>query len=282
MELIRLNRHDDVLRRSFNALTEQTFGFTFENWYRLGYWREDYRPYVMVENGEVVANVSVNHTNFSLAGEEVPLIQLGTVMTHPDYRGQGLIRRIMEEIEADYAGKVAGMYLFANDEVLDFYPKFGFCRGEERRYTRSGNESGKRNVEQRSMSDASNRAAFEKAMKHPAGAFPMVGNEGLVFFYTTSFMSECVWYAPTLDAWAVAELEGDMLMLHAVYGATTEEMIAAFGSDVSRVQLGYAPEQTAGYEVTLLAEEDCTFFVKGDFFASFQRLQLRIPVLSHA
>jgi len=231
MELIKNYRDNDALRRSFNTLTEKTFGFHFEDWYRLGYWREDYIPYSMVENGEVVANVSVNITNFSFRGRLVPLLQLGTVMTAEKWRGRGLIRRLMAEIEKDFVGKTEGMYLFANDTVLDFYPKFGFRKAQEWICAKPIVTTAPCTVERRSMKDAENRAAFEKALKGRTGAFSMVGNEGLTFFYASSFMSECVWYAPALDAWAVAEAEGENLLLHEVYGAGTEEMIAAFGGE---------------------------------------------------
>ena len=52
-------------------------------------------------------------------------------MTDEKYRNRGLIRQIMEEIDKDYSEIVDGIFLFANDEVLDFYPKFGFQKSGE-------------------------------------------------------------------------------------------------------------------------------------------------------
>ena len=284
MELIKNYRENEALRCSFNALTEKTFGFHFEDWYQKGYWGEDYRPYSMVEDGRVVANVSVNHTNFNLNGRIVRLIQLGTVMTDEAYRNRGLIRTIMEEIERDYAGKVDGMYLFANDEVVEFYPKFGFCQGQEWQYSTTVGNFGPCRMRRVSMAEAENRIAFERGMARsaPIGAFDMAGNHGLIFFYVASFMADCVYYSPELDAWAIAEKDGEKLMLHAVYGADAESIIAAFGGEIRRVALGFAPADAAGYERELLREEDCTFFVKGVFFEEFDARCLRIPTLSHA
>ena len=82
-------------------------------------------------DGEVVSNVSVNACNMNYKGKEVKLIQLGTVMTDTDHRGKGYARMLMEEVMKDYEGKVDGMYLFANDSVLEFYPRFGFMEGKE-------------------------------------------------------------------------------------------------------------------------------------------------------
>ena len=96
-------KENEPLRASFNALAKRTFGLDFEDWYQNGYWRENYIPYSMVCDENVAANVSVNLTDMLMNGEVKRLIQLGTVMTDEAFRGQGLIRGLMEEIEKDYA-----------------------------------------------------------------------------------------------------------------------------------------------------------------------------------
>ena len=37
------------VRKSFNELADKTFGLSFENWYRLGYWRDAYIPHVLLD-----------------------------------------------------------------------------------------------------------------------------------------------------------------------------------------------------------------------------------------
>ena len=134
MELIKNYRDNEMLRKSFNALAMKTYGLDFEDWYQNGYWGEAYTPYSIVEEGKIVANVSVNTMDFILDGSRKHVIQLGTVMTDEAYRKKGYSRMLMEEVEKDYAGKTEGIYLFANDSVLDFYPKFGFERAFEYGY----------------------------------------------------------------------------------------------------------------------------------------------------
>lgn len=119
MELIKNYRDNETLRKSFHALAMKTYGLDFEDWYENGYWGEAYTPYSIVEAGRIVANVSVNTTDFILDGSRKHFIQLGTVMTDEAYRKRGYGRRLMEEVEKDYAGKTDGIYLFANDSVLD-------------------------------------------------------------------------------------------------------------------------------------------------------------------
>ena len=72
MRIFELNcniRDNDELRGSFNALTHEVFCFGFEDWYKSGGWGDMYIPHAVVENGEVIANVSVNIMPFSVGGE---------------------------------------------------------------------------------------------------------------------------------------------------------------------------------------------------------------------
>jgi GNAT superfamily N-acetyltransferase len=114
------------LRKSFNDLAHRTFGIDFETWYSHGFWTEKYQPYSFVVDGKVVANVSVNLLNLVIDQETVQAVQIGTVMTDPNYRGQGLSRTLIEKVLADFSD-ISIFYLFANQSVLEFYPKFGFA-----------------------------------------------------------------------------------------------------------------------------------------------------------
>lgn len=126
-EIVKHYRDDPALRASFNALAEKTFGLNFEGWYQNGFWQDNYEPYSVVLEGRVVANVSVNRTDLVIRGERKKVLQLGTVMTDEAHRNQGMIRAIMERIGKDYPD-VDGIYLFANDSVVDFIPSSASAR----------------------------------------------------------------------------------------------------------------------------------------------------------
>jgi GNAT superfamily N-acetyltransferase len=143
MNIIHGYRDDKALRDSFNALAEQTFGLNFEGWYQNGFWKDNYDPHSIVIDGEVVSNVSVNRTDLMIGGRRYRILQLGTVMTAEHSRGKGYGRAIMEYIEKEYAD-VDGIYLFANDTVVDYYPRFGFRPAVEYAYRKKGNEASAR------------------------------------------------------------------------------------------------------------------------------------------
>ena len=96
-----------------------------------GYWTDAYIPYTLMDGDTAAANISVNTMKTIWNGQIKNYIQLGTVMTAPSCRKQGLSRFLLEEIKKDWEGRCDGMYLFANNTVLDFYPRFGFSRQEQ-------------------------------------------------------------------------------------------------------------------------------------------------------
>ena len=85
-------RDNPILRSSFNALAEETFGLSFEAWHQAGYWTDRYLPYVACAGGRVIANASVNLMDTVWNGNPRRFIQIGTVMTARDARGKMCIR----------------------------------------------------------------------------------------------------------------------------------------------------------------------------------------------
>lgn len=286
MTIVTHYRSNETLRSSFNALAKATFGLDFENWYQMGYWGDNYTPYSVLEDGKIVANVSLNRTDLVIGGERKRVYQLGTVMTCPEYRNRGYIRCLMAEIEKDTAD-ADGVYLFANDSVVDFYPKFGFRQDREYGYSRTVTQTGAPQMVPVKMDTPENRDRLAAAMAE--NGFPtactMVDNPGLIFFYAAQFMQENVYFCEERKAWAIAEEEDGVLTLHNVFGPgelTLDGVIAAFGAGVREVVLGFAPADPTGWTCREYHEEDCTFFTKGDVFRDFGDRKMRIPTLSHA
>lgn len=286
MEIIKHYRDNAALRSSFNALAEKTFGLNFENWYRNGFWGDNYDPYSVLEDGKIVANVSVNRTDMVIGGERKRLYQLGTVMTAEEYRNRGYIRAIMEEVEKDIAD-ADGVYLFGNDDVVTFYPKFGFVPGTEHCFSKTVTQTGENRMEQIPMDGPQGWNRLRRAME--ASTFQtgcrMVDNSELIFFYVSQFMQECVWHDAATDTWVIAEQEAGELLIHDVFSSnpvSLDAVMEAFGGSVTSVTLGFAPAEPAGWICREYHEEDCNFFVRGEAFRDFGEKKLRIPSLSHA
>lgn len=286
-KIIKGYQKNEELRQSFNALAMETFNLNFEDWHQNGFWGENYIPYSIVIDEKVVANVSVNITDIMFEGNKKHLIQLGTVMTAKEYRNKGLIRQIMGEIEADYKEKVDGIYLFANDTVLDFYPKFGFERSLEYQYSMQVANSCNCQLEKILMSnkDAWNQIIDVINQNVFRGKFDMMGNNELIMFYVTKYMQECVYYHQESDTFIIAEIEAENAFIHNIFSSTLsdlDEIITLFGKEIKNATLGFTPVDSENYLIKELKEADTTFFLKGELIKLFNREKLRIPSLAHA
>lgn len=285
--IVKNYRNDDLLRRSFNELAKQVFGIDFEPWYQKGYWTDNYQPYSITEENRVVANVSVNRTNMLYNGKKMNLIQLGTVMTASEYRRHGLIRTIMNEIEKDFASEADGWYLWANDTVLDFYPKFGFVKSNEYHYCKEVNNLEEASVKQINLNDIMQLREVESIVENSAVnfRFQTVDNSGLTMFYLAGFMQEQIYYDEKNRAYIVAEIENGNLFIYGVYSkkkVDLDQIISAFGKNVRRVTLGFTPLCTEGYQCEKIQEADRTFFIKGDIMNLVENERMMFPELGHA
>ena len=194
-------RENAALRQSFFSLAEQIFGISFAEWHRGGYWQQSYLPYALVEGEEVIANVSVNAMEFLRFGERKRYVQLGTVMTAPRFRGQGLARQLLEHVLLEWESRCQGIYLYANDTVLNFYPKFGFQPQEEYAFffplsQRPGDFS--RIDPCTKEGEALLRRCYRQG--NPFSCCSMQENFSLLMFYCGASLRNDIYYSPGRDA----------------------------------------------------------------------------------
>jgi GNAT superfamily N-acetyltransferase len=127
------NYRDNVsLRNKFYDFVRTVYpGADFEIWYRKGFWLDNYVPFSIIMDDKVVSNVSITRMNIIIDGSEVSGIQFGTVGTIPEYRKRGLSRYLMEYVLDKVEKSADFLFLFANQDVVNFYTRFGFDRYSE-------------------------------------------------------------------------------------------------------------------------------------------------------
>lgn len=282
------NGKDDKYRAGINALTQKTFGFSFENWYQGGFWKHQYIPYSLMDGEKVVSNVSVNLMELEVFGEKKKYIQLGTIMTDEAYKKQGLARVLMEKVLEEYKDKNDLIYLFANDSAVNFYPKFGFTKIDQYICTKAicKSENGG-NFKKLNMDDLIDRnLVYNKAkVAFPIAKVSMCNNGELAMFYCNGFMKNSVYYAPDYDSVVVADFDKDELKLFDIFcenEISVDDIINCFANEnIKKVQLYFTPKETASYEVKRVEGED-TLFVMGKDKVLFEEKKFMFPELSHA
>lgn len=279
---------DNKYRASFNALTEKTFGFNFEKWYQGGYWKKQYIPYSLIDGEKVVSNVSVNIIDFEVFGEIKRYIQLGTVMTGTDYRNQGLLRVLIERVIEEWKDKGDLLYLFANDSVLNFYPKFGFVKLNQYQCTKlisKGDKDGF--IRKLNMSDEYDRGlVYNKANGlYSFAKISMCRNAELIMFYCTMFMSDSVYYIKNYDAVVIANFNEDTIEVLDIFceeEISIDEIVNCLvNENIEKVKLYFTPKETNSYIKAPLEGED-TLFILGKDTLLLKNNKFMFPELSHA
>lgn len=275
-----LDDQDAAAKDSFNQLAKETFGISFD------YVGGNYLPYVLMDGDTVVANVSVNHMHVKYQGEPRFYIQLGTVMTKTGYRKKGLGRYLMERVLEDWRKRCDSIYLFANDSVLDFYPKFGFVKRDEYRCEKMVDMiSG--TVRKLDMKSEEDKALLLRCYEHynPYARLTIGDYPFLLMFYCGNFMSEHVYYLEDYDLAAVVEYDSEYMECCDIYGqsdAPLDEVLGVLAQEEEqKVVFGFTPLVLEGSQVVSYKEEDTTLFVLEGGEDLFEENRLMLPVLSH-
>lgn len=282
-------KHDQKIRASFNTLTETVFGFSLENWYLRGYWRANYIPYSLLHKNKVISNVSVNNMELIIGNEKKVGIQIGTVITDKDYRNKGLNKFILEQVVKDWNEKSDFIYLFANDSVLDFYPKFNFKRVDEYQCSKTLRISYTSAPSFKKL-DTANKNDIELLEKtindaQPISKIAMRNNTSLIMFYCLSFKKDCIYYLKEIDAVVIAEIEGETLYLNDVFSKDQVDLNQVIqqmaNKTTKKVTLGFTPLDEGDYHKSLITTGD-TLFVHQDKLTYLKNNKSMFPVLSHA
>lgn len=281
---------ENDLRQEFNRMTNQTWGFDFEQYYQSGFWEEDCIIYSLFDDNRIVAHTTLSIFEVTTEKRVMKLGQLGTVMTAPEYQHRGLARFLMERIQHDSQGYLQEVFLFANDSVLDFYPKFGFAPVEEFQATMP--VALKRNslaVQKMDLDDPGQRNLFRSYVENNTLQSKFDPRSlGLTFFYCYAYpemgYKGSIYHVEALEAMVVAQEEGNILTLIQVFqrgNHSAEDIIQAIASpQINTVVFGFNPS-SAGLQYTTYKEDDLTLFATPGLKTLLEENKLMIPLLAH-
>jgi len=284
-------KNSEKYRLSFNDLASKVFGINFENWYREGFWNERYVCYSFADGGMVVSNVSANMMDLTLGGEIKKAVQIGTVMTHPDYRGMGLSSKLMNIVLSEYTSKCDFIYLFANESAYSFYPGFGFGEARESSFSFEPESCrGESALNWRKL-DIKNVKDLEILKRLAAGRAPVSAKLGvakdshLIMFYCLNFYSDDIYYIPRADTAVICRIENGALYIYDVLFETACDtasvLNAAIGnSGAHKVIFMFTPDLFASGLKGICEEKDYKLFVRPRE-QNFPR-EFTFPRLSHA
>ncbi|EQA4177953.1 GNAT family N-acetyltransferase [Listeria monocytogenes] len=288
-EMISDYKDNKMYRDSFNKLAESTYDINFEEWFRSGFWNDKYVCYSYIDNNEVISNVSINKMNLIYQGENYSALQIGTVMTHPNYRGQGLAKNLLNHVIAKYEDQYDFLYLFANDTVLDFYPKFGFERIEESSFTvdacnlkKKASKLKKLNPDNKTDFQLISRIVSERAPL--SNILDVKESEDLLMFYVLIALKNELYYLEELDVIVLMEQEGTDLYVLDILSTKKLDVVEVLSylstKKIETIHLLFTPEKSKYIDAAYIIETEDMLFVRPNVLTSEN--YFLFPATSHA
>ncbi|MDC0713781.1 GNAT family N-acetyltransferase [Stigmatella sp. ncwal1] len=248
-DAVTIGHAHEALQAAFCDYVPQVFRTVdFRRWCAWGEWNDDYRAFAVFDEGRVVANASVMRMRLQIEGREVIGYQFGAVGCVPSHRERGLSRVVMEAA-LEYCG-AAPLLLFANERVLDFYPRFGFAPREQMLFGAACHaEPGSEPA-----------PVLDLAEAHVRAGLVALSDEGLAVterFGARSHARIASWYAANAfsrplrqlraDAWVLAGVEDGTLYIDDIFAREPFDLRPhiprLINQPITAVHFGFTPER---------------------------------------
>ncbi|MHB1685497.1 MAG: GNAT family N-acetyltransferase [Bacilli bacterium] len=261
MECIQDYCVDAGMRETLYPLFELVFGIpseTFSDFHKRGFWDPTYHPYTFFQDGTAIANVSRFVQPLIVAGKPVAVCGIQSVMTHPDYRGQGLMRRLFEMMLRDIDAGFETSLLFTENPNL--FSKFGFQNVPEFYFV-----SSYRHRERRAEKGVRKLNVFEPSDTRLINELLQIrtppSEHFFPLYYAPSFYlnlydplaQERVYYAKELHAVLIFAVNNDTLELYDVIAPTLpklEDICALIPVPFAKIALYFSPDRFANVSWT--------------------------------
>ncbi len=250
MDFVTDYSNDDTLRKSFNSLAKLIFSIDFEQWHELGFWTESYKTFSYADSGKIIANVSANTISALINNKKYKATQIGTVMTHPDYRKKGLAKALMQKALSLHERSADIIYLFPEDEAVEFYKKLGFSETRDSLFTLSINKTGipASPPKKLSVKDKKNQAIIKDiySRRHYSPTFDITDSFHILTWYLCGFFKNYAFYIKSLDTVVICAKKNGILDIFAVLSParpSLSEILSHINtSSVTSLRLHFTPD----------------------------------------
>ncbi len=267
-------RDDDRYREGFNRLARQVFNISFETWYDRGFWDDRYVCYSYANGDDVVANVSLSKLDLILDGRRLRAAQIGTVMTHPEYRRRGLAGDLIQAVLKDCEeGGYDIVYAVGDASLRDYYPRFGFDPVIESQFIScvegTPGDTRLRRLHPSDPADLNLVHRLSTVRKPNSEVFGADCAGGILIWYCFNVLGDCFSYWEEEDVAVVSRQKGPDLHLFDVisendvaFEALLPQIITC---DTKRIIFHFTPDllDVSAQAIPMDDEDEDVFFVIG-------------------
>lgn len=275
-------------RTEYFELANKVFRLDFSPWYESGFCGDNFIPYTLYTSEMAVASVGVAVSDFKWQNGIKHCAQISTVMTAPEYRGMNLNRWLMELVLEEWKAKSDLIYLYANDSVLDYYPRFGFDKVEEYTYTLPiSQQPGKyRKLNLSNPNDILLLKEKYSSFNNPFSALTMENNLSQVMFHCITFLQDNLYYVEEFSAIVIADYQDDMIFIYDIYTnakCSISDIVSVLATEnKTSITLGFTPNMVEPYTCEKSKENDTTVFTLKTGGNIFLTHKVTFPFMSRA
>ena len=237
------------LQEAFIDFVPQVFPeISFRRWRDRGGWDERYLAFALAEENRIVASASRQEMLLMLNGQRTRGWQLSAVGTLPEYRRRGLQQQIMARLLA-HTPEAEPMFLFANDSVLHFYPRFGFQRAREHKFQApcvlQPSAAALRALDVADPADLALLLRIAARARPLSADFSACDHGRIILWYASNFAWLSLRHVPEHAALIAVAQDGELLHLLDVLSAQPFELRTVLPrlltQPITRVELGFTP-----------------------------------------
>jgi len=243
----------------------------------------------LVEEEKIISNLSVNKLKFLINGEEKTALQIGTVMTEESQRNKGFSKKLMDFVLEKFEKEYDVIYLFANDSVLDFYPKFGFKKMSQKQISitekiEKNSFYSFRKLHMDNLDDLVILKTYGMNRIPNAKNFDIIHGHEVLFWYCLNVFRDNIYYDEKNEVLVIYSYDGDTLNLHDIVLGKKQEYRKIIGSimgeETKLINLDFNLEaDNIELVEKMLEDDDSTLFVKGNLDENISFIH---PITSHA
>jgi len=220
---------DSVAKAAFERYAMRLFNLDFGRWKKRGLWDSLYRPFSAFDGEECVASMCVYPSEITVNGEPRRGAQLLTVGTLPEYRRQGIQRRLWEDVQAWTKRESDFVFLFTDESAIEFYSALGLSRGNEFTDIVSIAPSQSMSKQQIRKLDFGHDADYEIVRRLSCDRTIVSNrlgfiNPNLLLFMFLYLYSDLTYYLAEIDSIVVAQIKGDRLCIYDIVASRMPEL----------------------------------------------------------
>ncbi|WP_241139063.1 GNAT family N-acetyltransferase [Bacillus mycoides] len=244
---------EEPKREQLFPLFEEVFGITSQilnDFSEKGYWDYTYEALSFIEDDKVIANVAAFSLPLLINGEKINAAGIQSVMTHLNFRKQGLMTRLLNKMIKEIDKQFECAFLFT--ETPELYKSFGFQIVQEYLMTIPyDNKINKDSILRKlDFYNEEDRNLINEIIENSQ----RISNMFSTINYRSSFYlkmydlkwNEKLYYSKKLDAMIVYEVENEKLKLYGVFAPVLpilDELCEEISESFTKIEFYFCPDQ---------------------------------------